>query len=82
MMSRRWLRLFVLAAVLAVCTFAFERGYAGAQSLEAMLDGALQPSAAPALLGPITEAGRVGWACKPEQAAGANSWQNAELPRP
>ncbi len=81
-MSRRWLRLFVLAAVLAACTFGFERGYAGAQSLEAMLDGALQPSAAPALLGPITEAGRVGWACKPEQAAGATSWQNAELPRP
>jgi hypothetical protein len=81
-MSRRWLRLFVLTAVLAVCALAFERGYAGAQSLEAMLDGALQPSAAPSLLGPITEAGRVGWACKPEQAAGSNSWQNAELPRP
>ncbi len=82
MMSRRWLRLFVLAAVIAVCAVVFGYGYAGAASLAAMLDGALQPSAAPALLGPITENGRVGWACKPEQAAGAGTWQNAELPRP
>lgn len=72
----------MLAAVIAVSALGFGWGYAGAQSLEAMLDGALQPSAAPSLLGPITEAGRVGWACKPEQAAAANSWQNAELPRP
>lgn len=72
----------MLAAVIAVCAFTFVYGYAGAQSLEAMLDGALVPSAAPAMLGPITESGRVGWACKPEQAAGAGSWQNAELPRP
>jgi len=82
MMSRRWLRLFVLAAIIAVCTLGFGYGYAGAQSLEAMLDGALQTSAAPGLLGPITEAGRVGWACKPEQMAGAPAWQNAELPQP
>jgi hypothetical protein len=81
-MSQRWLRLFVLAAVIAVCALTFGYGYAGAQSLEAMLDGALVPSAAPALLGPITEGGRVGWACKPEQVAGAGSWQNAELPQP
>ncbi len=81
-MSRRWLRLFVLAAAIAVCALTFVYGYAGAQSLEAMLDGALVPSAAPALLGPITEGGRVGWACKPEQAAGAGTWQNAELPGP
>jgi hypothetical protein len=81
-MSRRWFRLFVLPAVLAACTLAAGYGFAGAQSLEAMLDGALQPSAAPALLGPITENGRIGWACKPEQAAGASTWQNAELPRP
>jgi hypothetical protein len=72
----------VLVAVIAVSAVAFGWGYAGAQSLEAMLDGALQPSAAPSLLGPITEAGRVGWACKPEQAAASDSWQNAELPRP
>ena len=81
-MSRRWFRLFVLPAVLAVCALAAAHGFAGAQSLEAMLDGALQPSAAPALLGPITENGRIGWACKPEQAAGVSSWQNAELPQP
>jgi len=81
-MSRRWLRLFVLPVIIAVCTLAGAYGFAGAQSLEAMLDGALQPSAAPALLGPIAENGRVGWACKPEKAAGASAWQDAELPRP
>ena len=81
-MSRRWLRLFVLAVVIAVCALAGGFGYAGAQSLEAMLGGGLQPSAAPALLGPITESGRLGWACKPEKAAAANTWQDADLPRP
>ncbi|HEV2260930.1 MAG TPA: hypothetical protein VGR69_01410 [Candidatus Rubrimentiphilum sp.] len=81
-MSRRWLRLFAPAAAIAVCVIAGGFGFAEAQSLQAMLDGALAPSAAPALLGPINEDGRVGWACKPERAAGARSWQDAELPRP
>jgi len=55
-------------------------GFAGASSIEAMLTGALQPSAAPSLLGPITESGRTGWACKPEQAAAAKTAAAAELP--
>ena len=42
---------------------------AGAASLEDLLTGALVPSAAPSLLGPITSAGRVGWECKPERSA-------------
>ena len=52
---------------------------AGATSLEDLLAGALTPSAAPALLGPITSAGRVGWECKPERAAAAARWHEAEL---
>jgi len=53
---------------------------ASTASLEDMLAGALTPSAAPALLGPITSAGRVGWECKPERAAAASGWRAAELP--
>jgi hypothetical protein len=45
-----------------------------------MLEGALQPSSAPQLLGPITEGGRTGWACKPEQAAASKHAQDAQLP--
>jgi hypothetical protein len=43
--------------------------------------GELTPSAMPPLLGPITSSGRVGWECKPERAAGATGWRDAELPR-
>jgi hypothetical protein len=53
---------------------------AGASSLEDLLAGALTPSAAPGLLGPITSAGRVGWECKPERAAAAAGWHDAKLP--
>jgi hypothetical protein len=53
---------------------------AGAASLEDLLEGGLTPSAAPALLGPITSAGRTGWECKPERAAAAARWHEAELP--
>jgi hypothetical protein len=53
---------------------------ADAASLEELLAGALTPSAAPALLGPITSAGRKGWDCKPEHAAASQGWQAAELP--
>lgn len=48
--------------------------------LETLLDGGLRPSEQPALLGPITESGRTGWACKPEKAAEAAKAQQAELP--
>lgn len=53
---------------------------AGAASLQAMLDGALTPSSAPALLGPITSAGRIGWQCKPEHAAASKDARASELP--
>jgi hypothetical protein len=69
------------AALLAAAIFCFGRfGIAGAASLDDLLAGALTPSGAPGLLGPITSAGRVGWECKPERAASAAGWQEAELP--
>ncbi len=40
----------------------------------------LQPSSFADLLGPITEAGRVGWDCAPEHAARATAARDAELP--
>jgi hypothetical protein len=41
---------------------------------------ALVPSAAPSLLAPISEDGRVGWSCTAERAARARSPRDAELP--
>jgi hypothetical protein len=71
----------VLAAVLlAGAFFCGHFALAGAASLEDMLAGALVPSAAPSLLGPITSAGRVGWECKPERAAADARVREAELP--
>lgn len=79
-MSRFWVRIALCAALLMTAAGGTAVGVAGAASVESMLEGSLQPSAAPSLLGPITEAGRKGWACKPEQAASAAHWQDAELP--
>ena len=79
-MSRLWIRVALCAALALGIGGGAVAGAAGASSLESMLAGAFQPSAAPALLGPITEAGRKGWTCKPEQAAAARDWRKAELP--
>ena len=71
----------LLAAVLlagAILTGRF--AIANAASVEDMLSGQLTASASPTLLGPITSAGRKGWDCKPEHAASAEHWHNAELP--
>lgn len=79
-MSRLWVRLALCAALAVAAAGGAAAGAAGASSLETMLAGALRPSDTPALLGPITEAGRKGWTCKPEQAAAARNWRAAELP--
>jgi hypothetical protein len=79
-MSRLWVRIALCAVLLVAAAGGTAAGVAGAATVESMLEGALQPSAAPSLLGPITEAGRKGWACKPEKAASAEHWQDAELP--
>lgn len=75
----RTLRRWTLAAVLALgaCTGA-------AVGAELLLLGdplTLVPSAAPSLLGPITEFGRTGWDCAPERAARAKNATDAGLPR-
>ncbi len=79
-MSRRPVRSWFYAVLAGALVLAGAAGFAGAASVESMLEGSLQASGAPSLLGPITEAGRTGWACKPEQAAAAASARAAELP--
>lgn len=81
-MSSHPVRSLIFALTAALCVMAGAAGFAGAASVEETLQGVLQPSAAPALLGPITESGRTGWACKPEQAAAATNATAAELPQP
>jgi hypothetical protein len=49
-------------------------------SVDEIKGALLQPSALPAILGPITDLGRNGWDCAPERAAQAKSAGHAELP--
>lgn len=79
-MSRLWVRAVLCIVLAGAAAGGAVAGAAGAASVESLLEAALQPSAAPTLLGPITEAGRKGWACKPEQAASAARPRDAELP--
>jgi hypothetical protein len=50
-------------------------------TLDELANAQLVPSSPPALLGPINELGRNGWACRPEQAARASDVAHAELPQ-
>jgi hypothetical protein len=78
MVRMRDLRRWVIAAVLALgaCT-----GAAFGADLILGDPGTLVPSAAPGLLGPITELGRTGWNCAPERAARARTASDAGLPQ-
>jgi hypothetical protein len=69
----RW----TMAGVLAVGACA-----GAAVGAELLLDdpAGMATSAAPALLGPITETGRTGWNCAPERAATARTAAAAGLP--
>jgi hypothetical protein len=67
--------------LLAASLFCGRAAIGATASIETAIAGELTPSALPALLGPITSGGRVGWECKPERAAGAAGWREAELPR-
>jgi len=78
--SRTHLLRLAALLLLAGALFCGRYAVAGTESLEDQLAGMLTPSAAPALLGPITSSGRVGWECKPERAAAAAPWHQAELP--
>lgn len=73
-------RTLVLLAILLGAAFCGRLAMADAASVEDMLAGALVPSSAPMLLGPITSTGRVGWECKPERAAASAHSHEAELP--
>ncbi|MBV9148952.1 MAG: hypothetical protein JO024_03740 [Candidatus Eremiobacteraeota bacterium] len=79
-MSTHWL--WRLRLVLACAAALAATGVAAAKaiSLAEVAPAQLVPSQAPALLGPITEAGRKGWDCKPEHAAAAATSREAELP--
>ncbi|MBV9233217.1 MAG: hypothetical protein JO030_04180 [Candidatus Eremiobacteraeota bacterium] len=68
------------AALLAGSLFCGRFAMAQAASIETLLAGALVPSSAPELLGPITSAGRTGWECKPERAAASARARDAQLP--
>lgn len=74
------LRLLAALLVAGGIAYSSRAALAGAASLDDLLAGALAPSSAPALLGPITSAGRIGWECKPERAAAAAPWHQADLP--
>lgn len=79
-MSRRTWRSFLVALAACAALAAACAGYAGAVSLDSMLQTALEPSAVPGMLGTITESGRKGWECKPEIAAAAKTAREADLP--
>ena len=66
----------VVASILACSGLAF----AGAVSLNDLANPGLVASSTPELLGPITQAGRKGWECKPERVAAAKHAAAAELP--
>jgi hypothetical protein len=78
--SRQLIRRFALAGLLLAATIGARVAYANAPSLGALSADALIPSEPPALLEPITETGRTGWACRPERAAAASNWRDADLP--
>ncbi len=70
----------MLLTLLATLAAAGGVAVSAQEALEDLAPGQLQPSAFADLLGPITEAGRVGWDCKPEHAARARTARAAELP--
>ncbi len=65
--------LFLAAAGLGVA-------YANAGAMAGLALESLLPSSTAGLLGPISEEGRTGWACRPERAAAARGPKAAELP--
>lgn len=77
-MSR--LRFKLVVATIAFVAASLGIAAAALASLDDLAGVDLVPSAAPSLLGPITEAGRTGWDCAPEKAAMASRWHDAELP--
>jgi len=79
LMFSRLVSRLALAGLLLLCAVSLRYAYVDASVLSPNAD-MLAPSSQPALLGAINEDGRTGWLCRPEQAAGAKSAKNAELP--
>jgi hypothetical protein len=79
-MSRQTIPRFVLSGLLALAAAGAGIAYANAPSLDIRSADALMPSEPPVLLAPITQAGRKGWECKPEQAAATAERHEAMLP--
>ncbi len=79
-MSSHLVRRIVLGGLLFAGLLSARFAVAGATTLESMLENGLLPSSVPALLAPISESGRTGWACAPERAAAATRAGAAELP--
>lgn len=79
-MSSYLARRLIFAGLFVVAIFSARLASAGVVSLESLAAEQLIPSSSPALLGPITESGRKGWACAPEKAAASKMWTQAELP--
>lgn len=81
-MSRWSVRVWFLAALslLGLTSAGFAR--AALADLDGLAGGQLEPSAAPALLGPVDPAGRNAWNCRPEAAARTPHAGAAELPAP
>jgi hypothetical protein len=78
--SRRLISHIVLVGLLLLGALSLRTALATADSLTGIDAQSLLPSETPALLGPINEKGRTGWACRPERAAGASAPHDAELP--
>ena len=68
------------ALITAALALAASAGVAAAADLATGDSSTLASSDLPALLGPITEGGRVGWSCPPERAARSERADTADLP--
>lgn len=79
-MSRRFMHRITIASLLFLSAVGLGVAYANAGAMVALTLDQLMPSSAAGLLGPISEEGRTGWACRPERAAAARSPKAAELP--
>ncbi len=79
-MSSHIVRRLIFAGLFVLAIFSARLASAGVVTLESLATEQFIPSSSPALLGPITEGGRKGWACAPEKAAASKMWAAAELP--
>ncbi len=80
-MPRKFIRLAFVSALILLASMCAGLARASVDALD-HLSGALVPSAAAALLGPVTESGRNAWDCAPERAAKGRRAGEADLPKP